>query len=386
MRPALGRSLLTSRALASDWIPAAAAVPRSAFLPEVIWPHDMASGRSVRVSRREDPVAWRRYAYDDVPVITQWDDGAGDGDSAGLLPSSSASAPSVVFAMLRDLAVAETSRVLEIGTGTGWNAALLGYRLGVENVTTVEVDQAVADAARDSLERFGLSLHVVTGDGLVGFADGAPYDRIIVTCGMRSVPFAWVVQARPGALILLPWGTSYSHLDATVRLTVAEDGRSAVGPFLGPVEFMKLRAQRVDWPEHAQYVPDDGVDGADRSSTTITESGFGVGQFDAAAFAIGLQVRDCVRAVAEKRNGARPVWFYSLTDRSWAVVMFRDQSPQATVHQAGPRRLWDEVEAAWHWWDISDRPEFERFGLTVTAEGQTAWLDTPDHPVPLVGG
>lgn len=51
----------------------------------------------------------------------------------------------------------------------------------------------------------------------------------------------------------------------------------------------------------------------------------------------------------------------------------------ALIYQSGPRRLWDEVEAAYRWWDGHDRPGFERFGLTVTAEGQRAWLDTPSN-------
>ncbi|MFJ5119991.1 MULTISPECIES: hypothetical protein [unclassified Kitasatospora] len=52
------------------------------------------------------------------------------------------------------------------------------------------------------------------------------------------------------------------------------------------------------------------------------------------------------------------------------------------VVQSGPRRLWDEVAAAYRWWADQDGPGHERFGLTVTPEGQTAWLDSPDHPVP----
>ncbi|MFI1398549.1 amidohydrolase family protein [Streptomyces sp. NPDC020681] len=95
------------------------------------------------------------------------------------------------------------------------------------------------------------------------------------------------------------------------------------------------------------------------------------------------QLRDAARLVSSAPEvPVRPVWFYSLTDRSWAVVMFRDQEQNATVHQAGPRSLWNEVEPAWHWWDSHGRPGFERFGLTVTAEAQTAWLDTPDRPAP----
>lgn len=75
------------------------------------------------------------------------------------------------------------------------------------------------------------------------------------------------------------------------------------------------------------------------------------------------------------------MWFYSLSDRSWAVVMFRDGESEATVYQSGLRRLWDEAEAAWRWWDGEGRPGYERFGLTLTTEGQTAGLDSPEHPV-----
>jgi protein-L-isoaspartate O-methyltransferase len=381
---ALGRSLLDSKALSSDWVPTFAAVPRSAFLPDAMWPHDMATGRSVAVSRLDDPADWQRYADANVPVVTQWDDGKHYGLAPGELSTSSASMPSVVFSMLRDLNVRAGCRVLEIGTGTGWNAALLAHRLGLSNVVSIEVDPAVADSARESLQRFRLPVEVITGDGFRGHPDGAPYDRIIATCGLRSLPFAWVEQLHPGGLVLAPWGTNSGHLDATVRLEVSENGHSASGAFLGPVEFMKLRAQRMVWPQHEKYVPAEGTGDAVKSSTTIGEDDFGTGKFAASHFAVGLQVQDCVRSVADKRDGTRPVWFYGLTDRSWAVVIFRDAEAKATVYQSGQRRLWDETEAAWRWWDGEGRPGFERFGLTVTAEGQTAWLDSPENPLPAL--
>jgi L-alanine-DL-glutamate epimerase-like enolase superfamily enzyme len=98
-------------------------------------------------------------------------------------------------------------------------------------------------------------------------------------------------------------------------------------------------------------------------------------------FAIGLRVQNCTHIADRKQDGKRPVWFYGLTDRSWAVVVFRDDRETATVHQAGPRRLWDEVEAAYRWWDHHDRPGFQRFGLKVSADGEDAWLDTPGNLV-----
>ncbi len=93
-------------------------------------------------------------------------------------------------------------------------------------------------------------------------------------------------------------------------------------------------------------------------------------------------MRDCVHVVAEKREGARPVWLYGLGDRSWACVLSRDAGT-ASVWQSGPRRLWDEAEAAHQWWRDRGEPGHERFGLTVTAEGQSAWLDDPADPWPV---
>ncbi|MFH8807960.1 methyltransferase domain-containing protein [Streptomyces hygroscopicus] len=380
-RPPLGRSLLESEAMTSDWAPTYEAVPRSAFLPDLIWPHDMETGRSVAVSKASDPATWQGYADSNVPIVTQWDDGEHSGTEPGDESTSSASMPSVVFSMLHDLDVQPGSRVLEVGTGTGWNAALLAHRLGSVNVVTVEVDEAVAASARAALERFGLRAKVVHGDGFRGHPEGAPYDRVIATCGLRSIPFAWVEQTRPGGVIVAPWGTHFSHQDAVARLVVSKDGEQASGLFTGPVEFMKLRSQRRPPVVHAEYVPGRVADG-DETSTKITEEEFVREKFNAHRFALGLRVPDCCQVVAYKRDGARPVWFYGLSDRSWACAMFHDGA-EARVWQGGPRRLWDEVEEAHRWWVGHGEPGHSRFGLTVTSDGHQAWLDKPSDRWPL---
>lgn len=374
-RSALGRSLLERKDLSSDWVPSFAAVPRTPFLPELMWPYDMDSGTTVAAHMLDDPAVYFRYADADVPIVTQWDDGASDGP--GKVATSSASMPSVVFRMLRELDVTAGQRVLEIGTGTGWNAALLAHRLGHDNVVSIEIDSNVAFAARARLAAFGLPVLVLARDGELGDEPGSPYDRIIATAGLRRIPAAWIRQTRPGGLIVAPWGTHYGNQDAIVRLAVADDGASASGRFVGPVEFMKLRAQRLPFAGHPEYVPD-GVAGADRSTTSVTEHELlGNDRFAVNSFAIGLRVRHCFQQAAAKREGARPVWFYGLTDRSWACVMFRDGQTDADVYQSGPRNLWDEVLGALRWWRASGEPGYERLGLTVTAEGQRAWLDRP---------
>ncbi|WP_328691295.1 protein-L-isoaspartate(D-aspartate) O-methyltransferase [Streptomyces caniferus] len=373
----LGRALMSAGALSSDWAPAYAAVPRAIVLPDLIWPFDLAAGRSVPVSRAEEPERWQEFADSDVPIVTQWDDGQHNGTEPGHVPTSSASMPSVVFRMLQDLDLQPGQRALEIGTATAWNALLMAHRAGPGCVTTVEVDRSLATAAMATVERLRAAVQVVHGDGFQGYQDGAPYDRVIATCGLRAVPFAWVEQCRPGGVIVAPWGTDYSHADAVARLVVAPDGASASGRFTGPVEFMKLRAQRFAPRPHSEYVTGSVADGVE-SSTTITEAEFVGEQFGPERFAMGLRVPQCSYVVADKHDGARPVWFYSLSDRSWACVLFRD-GDTARVWQSGPRQMWAEAQAAFQWWVGHGRPDQSRFGLTVTPEGERAWLDDIAH-------
>ncbi|QLE76075.1 methyltransferase domain-containing protein [Streptomyces rectiverticillatus] len=339
-----------------------------------MWPHDMDTGRSRTVDRTRDPHAWQKYADSNCPIVTQWDDGAHRGTEPGRSFSSSSSMPGLVFSMLADLDVGEGHRVLEIGTGTGWNAGLLAHRVGpAGSVVTVDVDGAVASAGREALRRAGLAARVLHRDGFLGFPERAPYDRVIATCGLRTIPFAWVEQAAPGGVILVPWGTYYGPEEATARLVVAEDGRSASGPFTQAVGFMRMRAQRLVRRQHAAYVPPRAMDRADTSFTTLQAE-------DVAGFVMGLLVRDATHVADRERDGRRAVWLYGLSDTSWAVAVFREGCEEAKVHQAGPRRLWDEVEAAHEWWRAEGRPGFGRFGLTVVEGGRTAiWLDEPDR-------
>ncbi|MFC8080408.1 methyltransferase domain-containing protein [Streptomyces sp. NPDC057307] len=375
----LVRSLLGTGALTPEWADTFRAVPRAWFLPGLVWAHDMATGRSVPVSRADDPDAWERAAYANVPLVTQWDDGRHTGTEPGAVPTSSASMPSVVAAMLRDLEVSDGMRVLEIGTGTGWNAALLARRLGGSDVVSVEIDPVVVAQARAALTSVRPSPRVIHGDGRDGWADAAPYDRVIATAGVRVLPPRWLEQTRPGGIILAPWGTHYSDQDALVRLTVGDDGR-AVGPFLRMVEFMKLRDQRLDWDRFRTYVPEhpDFPGDADASRTPLALADLGR-RYDSVRFVIGLRVPDCAHVVNQTGEEAGKAWFFDLGSRSWAAVAFRERgSDAATVHQSGPRRLWDEVEAAVTWWIDRGRPGVDRFGLTVGPDGSARpWYEEP---------
>jgi len=203
--------LTTCGELDPAWHAAFLAVPRHAFIPDLIWRWER--GELVTFRRSEDPDRWLALSY--APrqsLITQVDDG--DPIRPGLVGdriSSSASQPDVMALMLAALDVQHGMRVCEIGTGTGYNAALLAQRLGATNVTTIEVDAFLADRARAALAETGYrDVRGVTGDGALGYPPRAPYDRVLSTASVQQVPYAWVAQTRPGGRVVTPWGTPTS--------------------------------------------------------------------------------------------------------------------------------------------------------------------------------
>ncbi|MFI6583520.1 hypothetical protein [Embleya sp. NPDC050493] len=153
--------------------------------------------------RATDPDRWQEVAWSDTPAVIQVRDGLDPEPGEPAWASSSVSQPSIVASTLLALDVLDSHRVLEIDTGGGWNAGLLTHRLGHANVVTVEVDPALAAAARDRLDALGLLPQVVTAT--------AP------TAGPRRPlrphrehvlgdphPTAWLDQVRPGGLTSRP--------------------------------------------------------------------------------------------------------------------------------------------------------------------------------------
>ncbi|MFB7594359.1 methyltransferase domain-containing protein [Streptomyces sp. NPDC056160] len=229
-RAALVREIEASGAWARDpvWREAFAAVPRHLFVPYYYVAG--AAGYERRWGENPDPAArerWLRGAYEDVPLATRLRDGE--------LVSSS-SQPSLMAQMLAELRVRDGDRVLEIGAGTGYNAALLAHRLGDDGlVTTVDLEPEITESARRHLAAAGHHPVVVTADGTRGVPRRAPFDRIIATCALPSVPPAWPAQCVPGGRILVPIATGL------VALTVRDAGH-AEGPFLDtPAYFVPLR-------------------------------------------------------------------------------------------------------------------------------------------------
>jgi protein-L-isoaspartate(D-aspartate) O-methyltransferase len=119
-------------------------------------------------------------------------------------PSVSCSSPSVIASMLEDLDLSPGMKVLEVGTGTGWTTALIAYLIGeTGSVISIEIDSTFATKAKDTLKELGVeNVRVIHGDGVYGYPEQVPYDRIIVHAGISWLPVAWQEQLKPDGLLL----------------------------------------------------------------------------------------------------------------------------------------------------------------------------------------
>jgi protein-L-isoaspartate(D-aspartate) O-methyltransferase len=316
-------------------------------------------------------------------VITQVDLGEVQPGQRGSFASSSASQPSIVVEMLGALDARPGQAVLEIGTGTGWNAALLSRCVGEHGrVVTIEVDPRLAQQARCALGHARYDPLVITGEGLVGYSAGAPYDRVISTASIREVvPRAWLEQLRPGGRLVTPWGTDWSN-GVMLTLTLAEDG-VATGRFSGDLAFMRLRSQRRAW--YGWRPSDRDIERAQISTTSCRGSDLDrMLNPERGTFAIGARLMSCCLVVGWDARGTlhHTLELDDGATRSWAQLDANLNDPAPfTVRQLGPRRLWEEAEAAYDWWHEQGEPRLDRFGLRSRDGQQWIWLDEPDNTV-----
>jgi protein-L-isoaspartate(D-aspartate) O-methyltransferase len=179
-------------------------VPRHRFIKAFY-----ARGRRIEVPQGWSvPDAVLQYLYSDSAPVT---------DLVGDRPVISVARPAVIAEMLEALDLRRGQRVLEIGTGTGYTAALVAEITGAQ-VVTIDNIAEVADEARTSLGRIGEErVTVLAGEGFNGYADRAPYDRVIVSVGTLGIAEPWLDQLALGGLIVAPVLVAGSHPVLRVR-------------------------------------------------------------------------------------------------------------------------------------------------------------------------
>jgi protein-L-isoaspartate O-methyltransferase len=371
---ALADSLRACGALTDPrWHQAISAVPRQLFAPARAQVQSADEGERV-IDSGDDPDEWLRQVYaPGTAIITQREDGQVPVASDEGVPTSSLSEPAIVAEFLELLEIRDGNTVLEIGTGSGWTAALLSHRVGEDRVTTIEIDGQVASQAERNLKAAGFAPSVILGDGAVGWPSAAPYDRVHVTCGVAQIPMAWVEQCRPGAVIVLPWLPA-GYGGHQLQLRVGGDGR-ATGRFYGGCGYMMIRSQRTRWNAHHATQARTSAGRLDPREVTAGDPGL---QLLFAALLPGV-----TQMGIHDADGSFSL-LLSDHDReagSWAACDYDPATGHSQVTQYGDRSLWDETEATFDAWLSLGTPARSRFGLTLDNSGQHVWLDTPSRVI-----
>jgi protein-L-isoaspartate(D-aspartate) O-methyltransferase len=370
---ALAEELAAAGALADPaWRAAFAATPRHLFVPRVLdGPVALGAG---------DP-GWLDAVYADEALATQTRP-AGDNETGRAITSSSSSKPTVMAVMLERLAAEPGHRVLEIGTGTGYNAALLSHRLGADNVYSLDLDPELVDAARVHLTAAGYNPHLAAGDGFAGWPGEMTFDRIIATCAVTAIPPAWIDQLADGGRIVAPLDAGTAGPLLVLDKTTDDEVTGRIDPF--PVLFMPMRAD-VTSPFGPGREPPAAPTGISHYGTTAVDPATLLDRPDLALFlwlhAPGLTLGGGLEhgVVVAGRGPARAeVDLAPVAEGVWAV------------RQSGPYRLWDTIEHAVTAFDALDKPDATRLGVTaLNVPGkQFVWLDDPDsdHCWPLDSG
>ena len=159
----------------------------------------------------------------------------------GERPISSSTQPSAMTVMLEQLGLEPGQHVLEVGAGTGYNAALMALITGeTGKVTAIDIDEDIVERARKRLAEAGFGrVEVICGDGGYGYADSAPYDRIILTVGAADISPAWREQLKPDGRMVIPLAILPNGRQLTFAFEFSDESLTSVS--VTTCAFMPLR-------------------------------------------------------------------------------------------------------------------------------------------------
>ncbi len=188
--------------------------------------------------------------YRDTAVVTRKTEGS---------PLSSSTQPGLMAIMLEQLDVRPGQNILEVGAATGYNAAIMAHLVGrAGQVTTIDIDEDIVAETRANLERAGYGqVRVVCGDGSLGYAEGGPYDRIILTVGSWDIAPAWREQLKEGGRLLMPLALARGGLQKLVAFE--KRGALLAGVSSISCNFIMLRGAHSMPDQSIQLGPSPGL-------------------------------------------------------------------------------------------------------------------------------
>jgi len=145
------------------------------------------------------PESELEYAYNNEPLP--------------IMKNQTISQPGVVTRMTEWLDVKDGQKILEVGTGSGWQSAILSYLVGSGSIYSIERHPELVKFAQENLKKLNIdNVHVILGDGSIGYPKESPYDRIIITAACSEIPLPVLDQLKENGLILAPVGDSSQSL------------------------------------------------------------------------------------------------------------------------------------------------------------------------------
>lgn len=322
-----------------------------------------------------DRKAWSRAPYKDVTLVTRVGpvhaDHADPGQTVTGHPTSSSTLPSLVLTMLRHGRHQDGARVLIVGTGTGYSTALACRLLGSRQVTTLDVDPYLGEAAAERLERIGHAPTVVTGDATGPLPGGAgAFDRIVSMVSVPRIPTSWLKALAPGGRLV----TNLAGTSLIITADKVPDGGAEGRVEPGGAAFMATRAG-PDYPSAL-----DGLFTTARGEGEfVTRSSYPV--IDVMASwevwsMLSLTAPGIEHRTGVGDDGGSMAWMLH-ADGSWARAHTTRVTGVTTVHQGGPRRLYDLLDKIrWRWVRDGHIP-LSGARVTVMPDGETTLSRAP---------
>ncbi|MFJ8762077.1 methyltransferase domain-containing protein [Streptomyces cyaneofuscatus] len=360
----------------SRWYAPVATTPRHRFVPRW-WARDTTGdGQQAWHLRNgaDDPEAWVRTAYADTTLVTRIGPLHADHAEPDKMlarrreqrSTSSSTLPSLILTMYRAAWIQDTSRLL-VTCGSGYGTALACARVGEQRVTSVDVDAYLVESARARLAEAGHYPRVEVCDLTGDLPDGG-YDRIISTVALPSVPASWLQALAPG-------GRLVSTIANTGLVIVAD--RTPEGGATGRVApeaagFMSVR-HGEDYDDTLPENPPLWQTAQQADGDSVTTSRFPL-MYVPDTWDVRSTLELLVPGIDHRQHrgpdGGRTLYMLH-ADGSWARATAPDHRTSPTIHQGGPRRLWDELDRVRTWLAIDGDLPVRGAEVSITPEGVT---------------